>query len=81
MRGRRPCRTGGGSAGIQYYVEDFFGPRTTQTVANRYRSRRVNVGQGPSVCLRLRRDITHRQPQPAEEHFRTEMIALVNHHT
>jgi len=64
---------------LEYYVEDFFGPRMTQIVANRYRSRRVNVGQAPSVCLRLRRDITHRQPQSAEEHFRTEMIALLDH--
>jgi len=34
-----------------------------------------------SVRLQLRRDITHRQPQPAEEHFRTEPITLVDHDT
>jgi hypothetical protein len=66
---------------LEYYIEDFFRPRTTQMVANRCRSRRVNFGQAPIVCLRLRRDITHRQPQSAKEHFRTEPIALVDHDT
>jgi hypothetical protein len=31
--------------------------------------------------LRLRRDITHRQPQSAQQHFRMNLIALVDHDT
>jgi len=34
MRGRRPGKTGGVFAGIQY-MEDFFEPSTTQMVADR----------------------------------------------
>ena len=46
----------------------------------------MNVLEANTVVLhpartssRLRRDIAHRQPQSAQQHFRMELIALVDH--
>src|SRR5437588_1775073 len=54
-------------------------PRLRRTAPYQFPVEPTHPKNATLVCAGLRRDITHRQPQSAEEHFGTELIALVDH--